>query len=46
MDVVVAAGPRAEVSEDEAQGGSDDADEEALQQEDAADLAGIDAEAH
>ena len=40
LDVVVAAGPRADVAEDEAEHGSDDADEQALQKEDAADLCG------
>ena len=45
-EVVVAAGPGGEVAEHEAEGGADEADEEALQQEDAAHLAGLDAEAH
>ena len=42
----MASGPGGEIANEQADGGADEADEEALQQEDAADLAGLDAEAH
>src|SRR6516165_7717233 len=46
LDVVVATGPRTDVAEDQAEDRANDCDQKSLQQEDAAHLAGIDAEAH
>ena len=42
----MAAGPGGEIAEHEAKSSANDADEQALHQEDAADLLGLDAEAH